>query len=101
MLIQEVFVNRSEDCIFGESDSYETWTDNVGELFRSLQREYGRCTGKQYTEFKDGTDKQTGWVFVQRRKYQDCNDTYLQETWVTVYARYKEKTVIDCEYHEF
>jgi hypothetical protein len=78
----------------GESDVYETFTDNRGDLYRSLQKTYGRCVSKVYHGEKD--PKEIGWVFVQRQKYQDADETYLQETWVTVHTQIPTKTI---KYH--
>jgi hypothetical protein len=99
MLVQETYIDKSHGCIYGETEPYEPYTDDVGRLFRDFQREYGRCTSKVYIDRKDGSTASVGWVFVKRAKYQDCTDTYLQETWVTLYKSYEKKTVVDAEYH--
>ena len=100
MLIQETFVNRDQNAIVGESDPYEPYTDNVGRLFRACQREHGRCISKM---FADGPEepKQVGGVFEKRQKYSDCQDTYLAETWVTLYKSYEKKTVVEYEHIKF
>jgi hypothetical protein len=67
----------------GESGWYEPFTDNLGELFKSLRKEYGRCVSRVYQDTPDGTADPVGWVFQKRVKYWDANETYLQETWVT------------------
>lgn len=101
MLIQETFVDRTQNCIYGETEPYEPFTEDTGRLFRSLQQEYGRCSSKMYVDLKDGGSKQVGWVFEKRARYTDCNETYLQETWVTVYQSYEKRTVVEAEYHDF
>lgn len=64
---------------------YEAYTDSVGELFRSLMDEFGRCTGKMYVDSKN-SQLQVGWVFEKRRCYEDePSESYLAETWVTVW----------------
>lgn len=80
--IHETYVNVTLGHIFGESDWHEPYTTDKGQLFRDMQSEYGRCTGKVYVDTKAGT-LAIGWVFVKRMKYVDCDDYYLQETWVT------------------
>lgn len=85
LFIQETYVNRTEDYIFGQTDVEKAWTDDVGKLFRSLQREYGRCIGHVHVDTTDETVRTVGWVFEKRMKYEDSNETYLQETWVTLY----------------
>jgi len=91
LFLQEAHLNVEPRYIIGESDVYESFTDDPGELFRACQRDHGRCTGKVYIDGADGQPIHVGWVFVKRKQYQDCNDTYLHETWVTV--REKPDTV--------
>ena len=84
LVINETWVNKTENCSGGDSGYYETYTDDLGELFKSLQREYGRCVSKVYNDnCLDGTVWSNGWVFEKRRKYDDCNEYYLAETWIT------------------
>lgn len=92
---QEEFVNLTKGHRFGSSDPYETFTDDKGELFRAMQSEYGRCTGKVYVDTDKGA-KPVGWVFVSRQPYDDCDETYLREVWVTVHDAPPTRTT---EYH--
>jgi hypothetical protein len=90
--IQETWVNRSGGHMIGENEPYETWCETVGELFRAMQQEYGRCISKMYVDKRDTSEPlQVGWVFEQKDKYTDCNEEYLRETWVYVY---KEKPAL-------
>lgn len=84
--ISETMVNVTAGYRFGpdEHEITETFTDDPGELYRALQREYGRCTGKVYVDTADGT-KRVGWVFLKRAEYEDSSETFLQETWVTLH----------------
>jgi len=66
-----------------DSGWYEPFTDNLGQLFKFLQKEYGRCVSRVYQDAPDRVADPIGWVFQKRVKYQDCNETYLQEVWVT------------------
>jgi len=91
MLIEESYINRTENCRCGESGKYRPFTDNTGELYKSLVKEYGRCIGKIYIDTAEGV-KSVGWVFQKKCKYDDCNKYYLQEVWVTLYK--KEDTII-------
>ena len=86
MLIQETWVNKTENHICGESEPYEPYTDNIGKLFLNLQREYGRCISKMHIDTPEGV-KNIGWVFEKKTKYTDCDQTYLQETWVTLHKK--------------
>lgn len=78
--------------VFGECNWYEPFTDDRGELFRSCQREYGRCTSTVYKDVRRAVAFNppvtrtywNGWFFEKRRKYEDCDETYLQGTWVFV-----------------
>lgn len=87
--IKETYCNKDKDCIFGESGCYRPFTDCLGTLYRSLQSEYGRCTGKVYVDLPDGKAKSVGWVFVKRMEYEDSfrirsgPKTYLREVWVS------------------
>lgn len=90
--IRESHVNRTEGYRSGDSEYYEPLTNEVGALFRELQREHGRCTGRMYQDVRRGSltvpydyqPKVCGWVFEKREKYTDCNEWYLCETWVHV-----------------
>ena len=100
--IQEDYIDATDPekpvrC--GDSgDVYETWTDDLGDLYRSLVREYGRCTGSVYIDRTDGTTVKVGWVFQKRVKYDQGDGSYLRETWVTVHEKPPTKTI---EYHYF
>jgi hypothetical protein len=87
--IQEAYVNATEGYLYSETDVYETAHDDTGALFRALVGEYGRCIGKVHREYTDGRPEKhvtCGWVFVKRVEYEDTTDTYLRETWVTVFG---------------
>ena len=77
----------------GESEVYETFTSDKGELYKSLVKEWGRCVSKQYIDTKDGKTIHTGWIFQKRQKYNDSNETYLAETWVTVHEKLPVKSI--------
>lgn len=77
---------------YGESEELKAHTDNIGHLFRDLQKDNGRCVGKIYVDTREGT-KQTGWVFLKRKKYTDCNETYLCETWVSLLEKPSETKI--------
>lgn len=88
--ILEEYINETRGHIFGESGWYEPYTDNVGKLFRSLQREFGRCMGHVYVDTETETSI-VGWVFRKRMEYEDAHRirrkedrTYIREVWVTL-----------------
>lgn len=111
MMIRETYTEKLpvenehgqvQRALVHETELYEAFTDDVGKLFRSCQKEHGRCTGKVYVDrpptehprgsnyidwelsFYPWTPEQVGWVFEKRVKFTDCDDTYLQEVWVAV-----------------
>ena len=86
VLISETYINETEGYIYGETtEPYEPFTDDLGELFRYGQKEYGRCVSKAYVDTDDGP-KAVGWVFQKRTQYEDCDDTYVREVWVTLHS---------------
>ena len=85
MLLQETYVDGDRNAVIGESEPYEPFTEDVGELFRHGLREYGRCTGHVYIDAPDKPRK-VGWVFERREKYEDCDKMYLRVVWVTLHA---------------
>lgn len=56
----------------------------AGALYRHGVEEYGRCTGKVYVDTASRGTIHTGYVFLKRERYEDSNDTYLCETWLSV-----------------
>ena len=93
LYVQESFVNTTKGYRFGDSNPYETFTDNPGQLYRAMQKEYGRCTGYIYRNTDNPHEPQKiGWVFVKRTQYTDCKETYLQETWITVHTAKPTRT---------
>ncbi len=98
MLISETFINRTEGYRFGESEPYEPFTDRPGEIYRFCQGEYGRCVGKVYIDTTDGGARAIGWIFVGRAKYEDTQEPYLREVWVTLHEKKPTRT-IEHHYH--
>lgn len=99
LFVQEEFINVTEGYRCGDGGVYEAYTADIGKLFRSMQKEHGRCTGKVYIDRLDEEARQVGWTFEKRVPYSDVRtkeDTYLQEAWVTVMIEPPTKTV---EYH--
>lgn len=67
-----------------DTSPYETCCSSVKELFVMLQKEYGKCISKMYSDTDKGTI-QTGYVFSKG------NPMYIgSETWIEVYASYEE-----------
>lgn len=92
--IREEFVCEEENgksYRLGDADWYEPYTDNLGQLFKSLRREYGRCTSRVYVDTPDGTPDPIGWVFEKQVEYEDADRArltgrerlYNRQVWVT------------------
>lgn len=79
LLVRETFTNEDKGYRFGESEWYEAYTDDRGKLFRSMQREYGRCVSSVYVE---PNAKPVGWYFERREQYEDAAETYTRGVWV-------------------
>lgn len=102
MLIEETWVNKTENCQSGEADLYEPFTENTGELFRAFQKEYGRCVSKIYIDNPSGDPFNpiiVGWVFEKRQRYDDSKNTFLLETWITLHEK-KPTVTRQFHYHE-
>ena len=85
--VHETYINKDKNAIFGDSGDqpYESFTDSIGRLFRSCQREYGRCTSAMYNDSVAGTTR-IGWVFEKRMAYEDdAKDFYMREVWVSLH----------------
>ena len=94
MLIRETYVNQTKGHRISESDWYEPWTDDVGRLFREMQKEYGRCTSSVYVDpVGGGKPVRCGWTFEKRMRYEDARgndperDFYVREVWVQLADR--------------
>jgi hypothetical protein len=94
MTISETYINLDKGYRFGDSGKYEAFTDDKGELYRSCQKEYGRCVSKVYIDppynaFSENPQpREVGWVFVKWMQYEDARgpkETYLREVWVTIH----------------
>ena len=85
LYFQEDTVDKTQRVHYGSSEVMKAFTDNVGEFYRKCIQEYGRCTGKIYVG--EDNPKAIGWTFVKRRQYDDSNETFLQETWITLHEK--------------
>lgn len=103
MKIKESYINASENYSCGEYvyDVAGTLLEGLseGEIFRRMQKEYGRCVSKVYVSLDEegSVNLPVGWVFQRRRQYEDVKETYLAETWITLYDEHHEVPVR--EYH--
>ena len=93
LLMSESYIDVTRGLRCGDTEPYEPFTDNIKRLFLSCQREFGRCVSKVYVDQADKEAMAIGWVFQKRVKYSDCNETYLQETWITLHDSKPIRTV--------
>lgn len=100
LYMSEVHINRTENYHMGDEYAYETIFESTGEMFRSIVKDLGRCTGKCYIDEKDGKRRQVGWVFLKRDKYEDTGESFLHETWVSVLDG-PDKIIRKRQYHVF
>jgi len=82
--VQVDYVNRTEGYRYGGDDPFKSNCYTLGEVYASFLGEYGRCIGKVYID-EGAIARPIGWAFLKRQKYDDCEDTFLVETWVTVH----------------
>ena len=83
IMLKEILVNESEGRLIEMTEIYESFTDSRKTLFRSLQRDYGRCVSKVYAG-----DKPIGWVFEKTTRYDDTGDPFIMHTWITTHQDY-------------
>lgn len=79
MKIQISHINKDKGYIYSQYDEKLDRQDRRG-LFRRLSREFGRCVSKVYV----GEGTPVGWVFEKKAQYDDTNETYIMETWVSI-----------------
>lgn len=82
--VNETYVNDTEGHGLGDSEWYETFTPDLGTLYRSIRKEYGGTVATMYRDNPEGPPVKVGWVFFKRVKYEDVAETYLRAVWVEV-----------------
>lgn len=58
--------------------------DLAGALYKFGRKEYGRCIGKMYVDTNSRGTIHTGYIFEKRTRYEDSDETYLHETWLSL-----------------
>lgn len=101
MLIREQYVDESQNCLCDDSGLYKPFTDDIGKLFRNLQKEFGRCVSKIYIDVPplDSKSRAIGWVFEKKRRYCDSKEEYLSSVRVTLHE--KEPTVVTTHHYHY
>ncbi len=90
--IQTSYINRTEgyrihDEVQPIKETYFDEDVTPGEIYRASMKEYGRCASKVYVDTSYGA-KPIGWVFEKLEKYDDCDQKYMREVWVTLLSEY-------------
>lgn len=87
--VHETFINETKGHHLGDSGWYEPYTEDLGALFRAMQREYGRCVSSMYIDIPGNVrPRKIGWVFQSRQQYEDTGrygrpaEFYIREVWV-------------------
>lgn len=68
-------------------DEADTITLDMGRMFRSLQREYGACTGRVYVDRGDEAVP-IGWHFTKKMRYEDTGEPYMRGVWVSLAVKH-------------
>ena len=79
--------------LYSEVEDWDS-CDTVSDVYKAAVREYGRPRSKVYLDINDKTH-QVGWTFEKHVKYQDCNRTFLQTTWVCPLKSHVVKIIIE------
>lgn len=110
LYIETVSLNANNGYHMGSPVFEETKYTNMGELYRALVKEYGRCSSKLYIGDVSGKSVQIGWVFQKRVYYSDLRlnksmrslnaserdfYTFIKETQVSVHTAKSTTTVIN------
>lgn len=74
--------NNERGYRLGDSQPYETFTEDLGRLFKSCQKEHGRCTSTIYVDTSEpNKPKKIGWVFEKKNP----DGPGLIQVWVTIW----------------
>lgn len=97
MWIEILFIDATKKCRIDSHCSEVEKDTTVGQLYKGLQAEYGRCKSAVRVDREGQSPIRVGWVFEKKMEYQGSNGAYIQEVWVTVLhekptttKRYKE-----------
>ena len=85
-LIKTTHINKDQNCVTSEYDYplEDSIIDNLKDLYHFGLKEYGKCISKIYIDDKQGNPSHIGYMFVKKMKYEDCNEYFLCETWLSL-----------------
>lgn len=78
LLIREFYMNEDKGYWYDYEEYYRSHTDDLGMLYKSLQKKYGRCLSRinPYDRII--------YYFLKRMPYDDNSGTYLQKTKIVI-----------------
>jgi len=86
IIVSMTFVDATRDLRVGEEGPDDSNCDSVKELFKKVNKEYGKCVSSIFRDIPGTKDvERIGWVFQKRVPYSDIKETYLQEVWVSLH----------------
>lgn len=95
MKVEIAVVNKTGDYLIFED--IQEWDNGLcetpSEVYRAALKEYGRCVSKIYIDSKDKKSKHVGWIFEKKCFYEDTQEPYIQETWITPLLSYEVKHI--------
>jgi len=93
IFVKEEYLNATEGYWCGDSGVQESRfeDDEVGKLFKSCQKEFGKCAGKVYVEKNGGRSAHVGWLFQKACRYTDTGQKYILEVWITMHTKEPKK----------
>jgi hypothetical protein len=85
VILRTTVLNATEKYMIGEDTIAlaDSIIDTRGDLYRFGVSEYGRCVGKVYSDTATGIVEH-GYVFQGRVRYEDADETYLREVWLSI-----------------
>lgn len=86
--IKETHINETQGHQYYQGEWYEVRQESIGELFRDLQKQWGRAESKMHRDRVGMAPQQIGWVFGKTVEYAGdlprANNRYHREVWVEV-----------------
>ena len=84
LFVKETWTNETDGYQMGSKGVYESFTDNLKDLFLSCQNEHGRCIAACFIDLK-GKPQKIGWVFEKKASFGENDKHFIQHTWVSVH----------------
>jgi len=96
MKVNVQIIEKDVNCL--SYSEVEDWSvcDTPTAVYKAAIKEYGRCVSKIYMDTNDPKKPcYVGWVFEKRRRYEDADKYYIQETWIAPLTKYETKVVVE------